>query len=267
MDLRARSMSIPVRAPPTFNHLDLFSGIGVFALGLKLAGIKTGAHYFSDVSAHANAIYSRHFPKAQALGDARSVNGCLLRRRHAGRWMLTGGFPCQDIANAGPRDGLAGRRSNLWWEMHRIIGELRPAFVLAENVPPLCRRGLERVLLSLAHLGYDAEWEVVSAASIGAPHVRKRIWIAAYPSMLRRVAAVEVHARGRHVADRWHIDGPHSWDLPWSAWPEVAASGSILSQPLIGRVDDGIPPWLDRVTALGNAVVPQLVAQILRREP
>lgn len=247
-----------------FNHLDLFSGIGGFALGARQADLQVKRHYFSDVSEHANTVYQKQFPCARPLGDVRSIDGRQLGR-HRGHWLITGGFPCQDISNAGPRDGIGGRRSGLWWEMHRLVGELRPAFVVAENVPALCNRGLERVLLSLADLGYDAEWEVVSAASIGAPHVRKRIWIVAYPNLLRRVAAGQVHARGQHVGNGQHSDGPAARDLPWADWQAITAGRQMGGEPLVSRMDDGLSDRLDRVHALGNAVIPQLVAQIFRR--
>lgn len=103
-----------------------------------------------------------------------------------------GGFPCQDISWAGKGRGIdydlseqEGTRSGLWWEMWRVIRDLRPRYVIAENVPALTHRGLDIVLGSLAEIGYDAEWQTVSAASVGAPHIRERIFIVAYPQSER----------------------------------------------------------------------------------
>ena len=93
--------------------------------------------------------------------------------------IISGGFPCQDISCAGKGAGLAGERSGLWSEMARIIGEVRPRFVLVENSPMLVSRGLEVCLSDLAEMGYDARWGVVGADDVGAPHRRKRIWIVA----------------------------------------------------------------------------------------
>jgi site-specific DNA-cytosine methylase len=95
--------------------------------------------------------------------------------------MLAGGFPCQDVSAAGRREGINGSRSGLWSEFHRLIREIRPRYVFVENVPGLLVRGMDRVLGDLSTIGYDAEWRIVSAADVGAPHLRKRVWIVAYP--------------------------------------------------------------------------------------
>lgn len=94
--------------------------------------------------------------------------------------VVSGGFPCQDISAAGGGEGITGARSGLWKEMARIVGEVRPRYVFVENSPMLTSRGLGTVLGDLAALGFDAEWGVLSAADVGAPHLRERIWILAY---------------------------------------------------------------------------------------
>jgi DNA (cytosine-5)-methyltransferase 1 len=94
--------------------------------------------------------------------------------------IIYGGFPCQDISVAGTGAGLAGERSGLVFDLLRLVGECRPRFVFLENVPALAVRGLDRVLLELHALGFDARWTVVSAAEVGAPHLRERIWILAH---------------------------------------------------------------------------------------
>ncbi len=96
--------------------------------------------------------------------------------------ILTGGFPCQDISIAGKREGITGARSGLWSEMYRLVCDIRPDVILVENVPALLNWGIDRVLGDLAACGYDAEWTCISAASIGAPHIRERVFIVAYPA-------------------------------------------------------------------------------------
>ncbi|MBA3584923.1 MAG: DNA cytosine methyltransferase, partial [Gemmatimonadetes bacterium] len=96
--------------------------------------------------------------------------------------VLCGGFPCQDLSYAGAGAGLAGARSGLWSEYARLIGELRPRYVLVENVSALLARGLGTVLGDLAALGFDAEWDCIPASAVGAPHRRDRIWLVAYPN-------------------------------------------------------------------------------------
>ena len=188
--------------------MDLFSGIGGFALGAYWAGMRFDKHYFSEVDDWATKLYQKRFPDAIPLGDIRGIDGKALadtdagdsRRRadESGRrqergtsvggsrtdWILTGGFPCQDISFAGKGAGLEGERSGLWWEYHRLISELRPRFAIVENVAALTVRGIDVVLGSLAQIGFDAEWDCIRASDVGAPHRRERIWIVAYPATL-----------------------------------------------------------------------------------
>jgi DNA (cytosine-5)-methyltransferase 1 len=159
-------------------YLDLFSGIGGFALGAYWAGMKFHGHYFSEVDDYAIGIYKKRLPDAIPLGDVRNIRGEELPN---GCWIITGGFPCQDISVAGKGAGLDGRRSGLWFEYARLIGEIRPRFAIVENVGALVVRGLDRVLGSLAEIGYDAIWQDIRASDVGAPHRRERIWIIAYP--------------------------------------------------------------------------------------
>jgi DNA (cytosine-5)-methyltransferase 1 len=95
--------------------------------------------------------------------------------------IITGGFPCQDISNAGQRAGITGARSGLWFRYAALIRQLRPRYVLVENVAALTSRGLDRVLGDLAASGYDAEWDCIPASAVGAPHQRDRLWLVAYP--------------------------------------------------------------------------------------
>lgn len=159
--------------------LDLFSGIGGFALGAYWAGLRFDGHYFSEVDNYAIRVYQQRFPDAIGLGDIRKIRGQDLPK---GDWITCGGFPCQDISVAGKGAGLAGERSGLWFEYARLIGEVRPRYAIMENVGALSFRGLETVLGSLAEIGYDAEWCDIRASDIGAPHRRERLWIVAYPN-------------------------------------------------------------------------------------
>ena len=158
--------------------LDLFSGIGGFALGAYRAGLKFDEHYFSEVDDYAIRVYKQRFTDAIGLGDIRKIRGQDLPK---GDWITCGGFPCQDISVAGKGAGLAGERSGLWFEYARLIGEVRPRYAIMENVGALTVRGLDAVLGSLAEINYNAEWRDIRASDVGAPHRRERIWIIAYP--------------------------------------------------------------------------------------
>lgn len=159
--------------------LDLFSGIGGFALAASWVwGENLDIVGFCEVDAYAQKVLAKHWPAAPIYPDIKELNGNDFKEID----LLTGGFPCQDISVAGKGAGIHASRSGLWFEMHRLISEVRPRFVLVENVPALTFRGLNAVVGSLAEIGYDTEWQIVSAADVGAPHLRKRIWITAYPS-------------------------------------------------------------------------------------
>ena len=152
---------------------DLFSGIGGFSLGLERAGMRTA--WFAETDSFASQVLRKHWPAVPNHGDVRSVRAGSVEPVD----VICGGFPCQDISVAGSGRGLEGERSGLWSEFARIVGELRPRYAIVENVGALTVRGLDRVLGDLTALGYDAEWHVVPAAAVGAPHLRERVWIIA----------------------------------------------------------------------------------------
>jgi DNA (cytosine-5)-methyltransferase 1 len=155
-------------------HGSLFAGIGGFDLGFERAGIKT--IWQVEIDAYCRRVLAKNFPTAQRFIDIRECGAHNLLRVD----ILSGGFPCQDISNAGKRIGIGGERSGLWSEYARIIRELRPRYAVVENVAALLGRGMERVLRDLAACGYDAEWQSIRASDVGAPHRRERIWILAY---------------------------------------------------------------------------------------
>lgn len=159
------------------NVLDLFSGIGGFSLGLERAGMKTIA--FCEIDKKAQLVLKKHWPNVPIFEDVSTLNKEDLNEQVD---VICGGFPCQDISLAGRGAGLAGARSGLWYEFHRLIKEIRPRYAIIENVSALRSRGLDKVLWSLAEIGYDAEWHCIPASAVGAPHQRDRIWIVAYPS-------------------------------------------------------------------------------------
>jgi DNA (cytosine-5)-methyltransferase 1 len=153
----------------------LFSGIGGLELGLERAGLGP-VLWQVECDDYATRVLERHWPDATRHRDVRGVGRHNLSRVD----LICGGFPCQDVSNAGKRAGLAGHRSGLWSEFARIVRELRPRYVLVENVAALLGRGMGDVLGDLAACGYDAEWDCIPAAAVGAPHRRDRLFIVAY---------------------------------------------------------------------------------------
>lgn len=161
--------------------LSLFAGIGGFDLGLeRTGGFKTVA--FCEIDPFCRRVLAKHWPGVPCYHDVRELTAERLAADGIAADVICGGFPCQDISEAGKGIGLAGKRSGLWSEIARLAGELRPEFVIVENVAALLSRGLGSVLGDLASLGYDAEWHCIPAAAVGAPHRRDRIWIVAYPN-------------------------------------------------------------------------------------
>jgi DNA (cytosine-5)-methyltransferase 1 len=280
----------------------------------------------SEIDPYASAVLRRHWPSVPNLGDIRGISAATLadadaRRQqverlpqHAGEqspsryfadrrrprrrrnWpeVLCGGFPCQDISNAGKRAGIDGERSGLWSEFARLIGEIRPRYAIMENVAALLGRGLDRILGDLAALGYDAEWHCIPASAVGAPHRRDRIWIVAYahrPSVATRRGAGHVVSATREIESeglqrQWLRDatddsGANVADasvqgLPASEregllgtrWGDerraIAECGWWSVEPDVGRVAHGVSRRVDRLRCLGNAIVPQ-VAEIIGR--
>lgn len=156
----------------------LFSGVGGLDLGLEWAGV--GETVFQvEKDEHARSVLARHWPNAQRFNDIRTVGSRNLPHVD----VLCGGFPCQDISFAGKGAGLAGARSGLWFEYARIIRELRPSYIVIENVAALRTRGLDVVLAEISALGYDMWWDCIPASAIGAPHRRDRLFIIAWKTV------------------------------------------------------------------------------------
>lgn len=267
--------------------LDLFSGIGGFSLGLeRTGGFETVA--FCEIEEFPRRVLKKHWPEVPCYEDVRTLTADILERDGIAVDVITGGFPCQDLSTAGKQRGMGeGTRSGLWSEIVRLVGELRPKFVIVENVAALLagpreRRGgwFGRVLGDLAECGYDAEWQNIPAAAMGAPHLRERAWVIAYPAQERQPEAWELQ-RGRIA--QWLPGGGEAFVSAYDREvraegrkpQEVSGFGSFSWCKNVGRVEDlrgrsdiptpifrgsrdGVPNWVDRVGACGNAVIPQI---------
>lgn len=225
----------------------LFAGIGGIDLGLERAGMKCA--WQVEIDPFCRQVLAKHWPRAKRFANVRDVGAAQLE------WVdiIAGGFPCQDISLNGKGKGLAGERSGLWFEFRRIVEEVRPRFVLVENVAALRSRGLAQILRDLAALGFDAEWFTLSAADVGAAHLRERLFVVAHPPSVRmeglRTRGLEIaHALARQAgrSDRGCL--PHRrGDAEWEVEPDLR------------RALHGVPPRLvaNRLKALGNTVMPQ----------
>lgn len=225
----------------------LFAGIGGIDLGLERAGMRCA--WQVEIDEYCQKVLTKHWPDVPKFRDVRECGAHNLPPVD----LVAGGFPCQDISFAGKRAGITGVHSGLWFEFARIISDLRPRYVLVENVADLLYRGIERVIGDLAAIGYDAEWSVISACAVGAPHTRERMFIVAYPD------ASNEHGRGGAV-QVGRIIGTGKTQTTYK--PTRVQWGAESS---MGRVAYGVPCRVDRLRGLGNAVVPQVAEWIGRQ--
>lgn len=236
------------------NELALFAGAGGGILGGKLLGWRTVCAV--EVNAYCcRRLMQRqnegHLPPFPIWDDVCTFDG---RPWRGVVDVVSGGFPCQDISAAGTGAGLDGERSGLWVEMARIVGEIRPRYVFVENSPMLTARGLGRVLGDLASMGYDAEWGVLGAADVGAPHrERDRIWIVAHAEGNRwRQGNKDGGRRGKRVG-KGEKRRPGSFYRRWA------------SEPPVERVAHGVAHRVDRLRAAGNGQIPLCAAEAWNR--
>ena len=157
----------------------LFSGIGGFDLGLEQAGLKV--IWQSEIEPYSCAVLKKHWPDVPNIGDITKVNWKTIERPN----ILCGGYPCQPFSFAGFRKGNNDPR-HLWPEFRKAIRILQPDYAIMENVRGHLSLGFKEVLKDLAHIGYNAEWQVIPASSVGAPHKRERLIIVAYPNNSRK---------------------------------------------------------------------------------
>src|SRR5262245_10873750 len=237
---------------------------------------------FCESDPFCRAVLRRRWPHVPCWDDVRTLDAHRLGTAGLAVDVICGGFPCEDVSIAGRGAGLDGPRSGLWKEFARLVRELRPEFVLVENVAALLGRGLGRVLGDLAQIGYDAQWHCIPAAAVGAPHLRDRIWIVAYPDGRGwegfRLAQHggeqgalwgEPDRRGaRRRRARSQVGEPGGQRLALGPgtlgqWAHAATTGAgwWAAEPGICRVVDGPAARVDRrrrLVALGGSLVPDI---------
>jgi len=237
--------ALPESPNDTLNELHLFAGCGGGILGGILCGHRPVCAV--EIEPYARRVLLQRqrdglLPWFPIWDDVTTFDGRPWRGK---AHVVCGGFPCQDISVANAKaEGIDGERSGLWKEMARIIGEVVPRFVFVENSPALLIRGMGTVLGDLAAMGYDARWGVFSAADVGAPHIRERVWILAH-----------THEVGTEIREFAKPRRPLSRD--WVDFPKPA---QLDAESPILRVDDGMADWMDRLAAIGNGQVPTVAA-------
>tara|TARA_A200000159_G_scaffold63201_1_gene58462 strand:+ start:958 stop:1869 length:912 start_codon:yes stop_codon:yes gene_type:complete len=284
--------------------LDTFSGIGGFSYAAEklVGGYETTQ--FVENEPYCQKVLNKHWPNVPIHDDIRTFTAEPFQYD-----AICGGFPCQDISVAGLQKGITEEtRSGLFFELMRVIRMVRPRYVLLENVAAILNRGLDIVLRELSEAGYDAEWSVIPASSVGACHQRSRWWLIAYPDNNGSPSAEKCKLDGK-ASDRTQKGQNQSCQSERSSEPSSSRAiqssteftdsyskgmerrkftvnekmqktgftwqsntprlspewQSYVSKPVLCRGDDGLRGRVDRLKALGNAVVPQVAAIPLQR--
>lgn len=247
--------------------LELFAGIGGIALAEQMAGIEVAG--LCEYADYPRMILQKHWPNVPLFKDVKKIDREELTNAGISPDsidIVSGGFPCQPFSIAGHRKGTEDDR-DLWPEMFRIIKQIWPAWVVGENVANFASMELDRTLSDLESIGYDTRAFVLPALAVGAPHQRLRTFIVANTDRQRR-CRLETGQEGRRD---WQsptiLSAEKGQAARWDDARHILASGARVlasTSRRIPRNDDGLPEGMDRLKALGNAVVPQQVLPIFR---
>jgi DNA (cytosine-5)-methyltransferase 1 len=282
--------------------LDLFSGIGGFAYAGQLLGGFTTID-FVELDSYCQQVLRKNFPNVPIHDDINTFDTSF---RFGDYDLITAGFPCQDLSSAGKQAGLgAGTRSGLFYRVMQIARQVRPKYILLENVANTIShangQSFQQILYEIAKSGYNAEWGIVSARDVGGCHLRKRIWIIAYandpryyrtskcqanskwtetisegyksqPQPTRQADAVantqSIRVEGnRHTGQQEQLTLGKTGLLDWSDTGIRLSSDwrTFASQPMLRRGDDGLSRRVDRLKCLGNTICPQTATIPLNR--
>ena len=266
-------------------HLDLFSGIGGFALAAKWAGINTIA--FCEIESYAQKVLKKNFPDVPIFS-----NICKLKRRDIDGTVdiITGGFPCQPFSVAGRKKGTQDDR-DLWPEMFRVIQEFKPTWVIGENVANFTSMAFQRTKINLESEGYEVQPFIIPACALNAPHRRDRVWIVGYSeyngsfttkkqrgidktgnnNKKRKEEAFQLKRTSRQgnddaMANTYSKNAQGQWKKSIRNEEKYKFSKKCwwATEPDVGRVAYGVSNRVDRLKGLGNAIVPQVAFQILK---
>ncbi len=278
-------------------HLDLFSGIGGFALAAQWAGIKTVA--FCEIEPYAQKVLKKNFPNVPIYSNIyelkrSDINGTVD--------IITGGFPCQPFSVAGRKKGTKDDR-DLWPQMFRVIQEFKPTWIVGENVANFTSMAFQRTKTNLESEGYEVQPFIIPACALNAPHRRDRVWIVGYSkhngsfttkkqrgidktgnnNKERKKEAFQLKGTGRRGnyevmanAERIRQSRQGEFIRPLCkkkdrTWKTNRSNNSCKRnpnwwefEPDVGRVAHGVSNRVDRLKGLGNAIVPQVAYQILK---
>lgn len=242
--------------------IELFAGIGGIALATEWAGIETVA--FCEQNTFCQKVLAKNFPNKPIYDDVCTLTKETLIKdgvmTHDGTIdIISGGYPCQPFSLAGKQRGEADERY-LWGEFFRLVKEIRPTWVVGENVYGHVNNGLSVVVSDLEGEGYEVRAIVLPAADVGAPHKRERVFVVAcHPDRQPVVQEDSTISTVGSERETWQ-------SVTWKHWREFSELHWSVPEPGICRVDDGIAKGMDRdrLIALGNAVVPQQIYPVFK---
>lgn len=231
----------------------LFTGIGGIDLGLDRAGME--CRWQVECNEFCRSVLERHWPGVPRHGDVRAFRD--IERVD----VVCGGFPCQPVSLAG-RMKVDEDERWLWPEFFRVVRDVRPRYVVVENVRGLLSGGIEEVVTDLASVGHCVEWAVLPAAAFGAPHLRERVFVVSYPEPVGWQAGCGVAEDQGGAGQRWSEPPPGDQRVFGYA---PGGEHQWEAEPGVRRVADGVPDQAHRLGALGNAVVPQVAEWVGRQ--
>jgi DNA (cytosine-5)-methyltransferase 1 len=238
--------------------IELFAGIGGIALAAKWAGIETVA--FCEREPFCQKVLNKHWSDIPIFDDVRTLTKVELDKHNIKEIdLISGGFPCQPYSIAGKKQGSEDERA-LWDEMFRIIKEIKPRWVVCENVDNFTRMDdFEKANSNMESIGYQVESFIIPASAIGAPHKRNRVFMVGYSngeSEFQTDQTVSTFGSGRKTWES--VAGKFRGKVSRTYWE--------ANKPPICGVDDGTARELDksRLIALGNAVVPQQIYPVFK---
>lgn len=270
--------------------VDLFSGIGGFSLAAHWAGFTT--QVFCERDPFCQTVLRKHWPSVPIISDIREFDGT----QYKGAELLTGGFPCQPFSVAGKRLGNQDYRF-LWPEMLRVIREVKPTWIVGENVAGIINMELDGVLSDLENEGYATQAFVLPACAVNAPHKRNRVWMVGYSkhdgSSSSEKSSISIktskyHSQGKEKTFQFtrtsrsnhSIYLENKYNSEFARWKRKESSESRMgdmahglparlvghfdTEPDIPRTEIGIQQRIEKLKALGNSIVPEVAYQILR---
>lgn len=251
-------------------HISFFTGIGGFDLAAEKLGWENVAH--CEIDEFNRTVLKYYWPKSKSYEDITTTDFSIYRDRID---IITGGFPCQDASIAKQwgegQKGLEGERTGLFFEYCRAIEQIRPKYIVSENVANILKtnkgQDFGRMLSELAKMGYNAEWRICYASELGAPHKRARMYLVAYPSVYRLQAGQTFFS---YVSE---TTTPVSWEFNRTAI-SCLRGGKWTTEPPVLLLDDGFSKKMDGITfpkwrreslaRYGNSVIPEIPYRIFK---